>query len=145
MTTRHFALVLGAVYTLVGLLGFLPATLASPPADAPPLRVDQGYGYLLGLFPVNLLHTLVHLGVGIWGLVASRRWTASRTFAASIAVIFGVLTVLGLIPGLDTVFGLVPLHGHDIWLHALTAAVAAYFGFGRPAAVVARDEVRRAA
>jgi hypothetical protein len=26
-------------------------------------------------------------------------------------------------------FGLVPLFSHDIWLHALTALGAAYFGF----------------
>jgi len=31
--------------------------------------------------------------------------------------------------GLRTTFGLVPLYGHDVWLHAVLAAVAAYFGF----------------
>jgi len=30
---------------------------------------------------------------------------------------------------LHTAFGLVPLYGHDIWLHAGLAVVAAYFGF----------------
>jgi hypothetical protein len=146
MTTPQFALVLGIVYAIVGLAGFLPAALTTPPSGAPPVWMDAGYGYLFGLFPVNILHTLVHLAVGVWGIVASRRVGASRTFAASVAVIFGVLTVMGLIPGLNTTFGLIPLFGHDIWLHALTALAAAYFGFGRPAAVgVARDERRRAA
>jgi len=146
MTTPRFALVLGIVYAIVGVAGFLPAALTTPPPGAPPVQVDAGYGYLFGLFPVNILHTLVHLAVGLWGIVASRRVGASRTFAASVAVIFGVLTVMGLIPGLNTTFGLIPLFGHDIWLHALTALAAAYFGFGRPAAVgVARDERRRAA
>jgi hypothetical protein len=37
--------------------------------------------------------------------------------------------VLGLVPGLNTVFGLVPIHGHDVWLHAGTALAAAYFGW----------------
>jgi hypothetical protein len=67
--------------------------------------------------------------VGIWGLLAARTFDAARTFSASIAIIFAVLTVMGLIPVLDTTFGLIPLFGHDIWLHALTAIVAAYFGF----------------
>jgi hypothetical protein len=146
MSSRHFALVLGAIYTVVGILGFVPGVLTAPPAGAPPVRVDQAYGYLFGLFPVNVLHSLVHLGIGIWGLVASRRPSPSRDYARALAVIFGVLTIMGLIPGLRTVGGLIPLFGHDIWLHALTAIVAAYFGFGRSRiADVARDEQRRAA
>jgi hypothetical protein len=40
-----------------------------------------------------------------------------------------VLTVFGLIPGLNTLFGLTPLFGHDVWLHALTAIIAAWFGW----------------
>ena len=146
MRPQQFALILGVIYTLVGIAGFLPGVVQSPPPEAPPVQVDQNYGYLFGLFPVNILHTLVHLGAGVWGLAASRRLAPSRTYARSLAVIFGVLTVMGLIPGLNTVFGLVPLFGHDVWLHALTALAAAYFGFGRPAAVdVARHERRRAA
>jgi hypothetical protein len=30
---------------------------------------------------------------------------------------------------LNNVFGFIPLHGHDVWLHAGTAALAAYFGW----------------
>jgi hypothetical protein len=146
MTSRNFALVAGIVYVLVGILGFVPAVLTSPPADAPPLAVDQGYGYLFGLFPVNLVHTLVHLAVGVWGVVAARRFGTSRTYAQSLAVIFGVLTVMGVIPRLNTVFGLVPLFGHDIWLHAVTAVVAAYFGFSaRERVSEIADRTRRAA
>lgn len=37
--------------------------------------------------------------------------------------------VMGFIPVLNTTFGLIPLYGHDIGLHALIAIVAAYFGF----------------
>lgn len=42
---------------------------------------------------------------------------------------YGALAVMGLIPGLDTLFGLVPIFGHDVWLHAVTAAAAVYFGW----------------
>ena len=47
----------------------------------------------------------------------------------AVAVIYALLAVMGLIPGLNTTFGLVPIYGHDVWLHALLAIVAAYFGF----------------
>ncbi|HEX6212850.1 MAG TPA: DUF4383 domain-containing protein [Methylomirabilota bacterium] len=145
MTSRNFAMVLGVIYIVVGVLGFV-RPLVTVPADAPPLAFDQGYGYLFGLFPVNILHNLVHLAIGVWGVLAARTFPAARTFAASVAIIFGVLTVMGFIPQLNTVFGLIPLFGHDIWLHALTAIAGAYFGFGeRRMADELRDRTRRAA
>ena len=53
---------------------------------------------------------------------------------------------MGLIPVLNTTFGLVPLFGHDVWLHAGTAALAAYFGFSqRTEAVEIRERYQRAA
>ena len=39
---------------------------------------------------------------------------------------------------LHTLFGLTPLFSHDVWLHAGTAVIAAYFGWGP---VDVRDEV----
>jgi hypothetical protein len=46
-----------------------------------------------------------------------------------VAIIYAVLAVSGLIPGLRTTFGLIPLFSHDVWLHVVLAAGAAYFGF----------------
>jgi hypothetical protein len=87
------------------------------------------YGRELGLFPVNLLHTAVHLLFGVWGLLASRSYDAAKSYARITAIIYTVFVVMGLIPGLDTTFGLVPLFSHDVWLHVILAAGAAYFGF----------------
>lgn len=133
MNARHFAVILGIIYTVVGVAGFLPALLTAPEATSPAVNVDALHGRLLGIFPVNILHTIVHLGTGLWGLVAAKSLASSMTFAKALAVIYIVLTVMGLIPGLDTVFGLIPLYGHDVWLHAGTAVIAAYFGFSRSA------------
>src|SRR5690606_3619495 len=70
-------------------------------------------------FPVNILHTLVHLVFGIWGVLAYRDWGKARTYAKAVAVIYAVFAIMGLVPGLETTFGLVPLHGNDVWLHLL--------------------------
>jgi hypothetical protein len=131
MSVRTFAIVFGVIYLAVGILGFVPA-LRSMPAEAPDLTVTAGYGYLLGLFPINVLHNLVHILIGIWGIVAYRTFPSARVYARGLAIIYGVLTVFGLIPGLNTLFGLTPLFGHDIWLHAATAIIAAYFGWKAP-------------
>jgi len=62
-----------------------------------------------------------------------------RFFGRGLAIFYGLLAILGLIPATNTMFGLVPIYGNDVWLHAGTALIAAYFGFvardadGRPA------------
>ncbi|SCZ59257.1 DUF4383 domain-containing protein [Thiohalomonas denitrificans] len=132
MLTRYFALVAGLVYLLVGIIGFFPAALQPPPPGAPELTVDNLYGYLFGIFPVNVLHSLVHLALGIWGVVAYRSFPGARTYARGLAWIYGILAIIGVFPALSTLFGLVPLFGHVIWLHAITALLAAYIGYMTP-------------
>jgi hypothetical protein len=145
MTTRNFVLTIGGLYLLIGLLGFFPALVSAPPPGVASVTSDSAYGYLLGLFPVNALLNLIHLTIGIWGIGAYRNLSKSITFSRGLAITFGVLTVMGLIPALNTTFGLIPLFGHHVWLHAVSAAIAAYFGFGRAAEVVPLDwEARRA-
>jgi hypothetical protein len=129
MKTSTFALIFGIAYLGAGLLGLVPAALMPPPADAPPTQFTLLYGYLLGLFPVNVLHSAVHLAIGAWGLAAWRGNAEPRVYARALAIFYGGLAVLGLMPGMNTLFGLLPIHGHDVWLHAGTAAVAAYFGW----------------
>lgn len=124
---KIFALVFGIVFLLAGIAGFVPGL--SPAHDHPGVTLDAGSRLALGLFPVNGLHNLVHIAFGIWGLAAARGIGAARVYARSVAIIYAVLTVMGLIPGLNVTFGLLPLYGNDIWLHALLAAVAAYFGW----------------
>lgn len=143
MKTRYFALVMGIVFLAVGILGFVPGLVSEPAAEGG-LAVEAGHGALLGLFPVNILHNLVHLAFGVWGVVVWKSFGASRAYARSVAIIYAILAVMGLIPGLSTVFGLVPLYGNDIWLHALIAVVAAYFGYASVSTVEhAGEGVRR--
>jgi hypothetical protein len=109
--------------------GLVPGLLHPPGAGHPDLAVDSMYGDAAGLFPVNILHTGVHLLFGIWGIIAYRSWDAAKTYAKAVAIIYTVFMIMGLVPGLDTTFGMVPLFGNDVWLHLLLAAPAAYFGF----------------
>jgi hypothetical protein len=124
-------LIYGLVFAIVGIAGFFPALLSPHDSVEHSLTIERGAGHLFGLFPVNVLHNLVHLAFGVWGLGAYRNASLAIRYARSVAVVYAILTVMGLIPGLDTVFGLVPVHGNDVWLHALLAAGAAYFGFIR--------------
>ncbi len=128
MSTRTFALLFGIVFLVVGVAGFIPGITVHG-EHMPDIAVDANYGLVLGLFPVNILHNLVHILFGLWGLLSYKSLGAAKGYAKGVAIIYAVLTVAGLVPGLNTMFGLVPLYGNDIWLHALLAAVAAYFGW----------------
>jgi hypothetical protein len=135
-----FALIYGVLFLLVGILGFIPGVTRMH-EGAPELTVEgPGHGYLLGLFHVNVLHNLVHVIFGVWGLAVMRSFSASRIYGQAVAVIYALLGVFGLIPALNTLFGLVPLHGNDVWLHFLLAAIAAVFGFAPVAGETARYE-----
>ena len=135
MRTATFALFIGVAYLAAGILGMVPDALHAPAPEAPPTTFTVLYGNLLGLFPVNVLHSAVHLVIGVLGLAAWQadhvwhRMSSPRTYARALAVLYGALAVLGLIPGLNTLFGLLPLYGHDVWLHLGTAILAAYFGW----------------
>lgn len=129
MLVRYFTLLMGTAFTLAGIGGFLPGISRPASPDMPSLAIDTSYGLLLGLFPVNLVHNLIHLGIGIWGLAAYRSAQASLIFTRSLAVVLAVFTVMGLLPALSTTFGLLPLFGHDIWLHGLEALIAFYLGW----------------
>ena len=131
MNVNRFALILGIVYIAFGILGLISGFLVAPTGEAPDLSVTTLYGYIVGLFVVNILLTVIHLAIGVWGVVVSGNTLQSLMFARSVAIIFAILTIFGLVPGLNTVFGLMPLYGNNIWLHALTAIIAAYFGFFR--------------
>ena len=111
----------GAVYLVVGIIGFIPVVGGADGVTA---------HNLLGLFPVNAVHNVVHMAVGLLGLVAySRGVSASRLFARGIGLIYLVLAVLGAIFNTGNFLGIVPIGGLDIALHAVSALVLLVVGF----------------
>jgi hypothetical protein len=102
--SQTIARVFGALFLLVGLLG-----LATTPLSMEP-------GLLLGLFPVNVLHNLVHLGFGAWGVIAGGSPGRALAYCQIAGGAYLVLVALGLLS--PSGFGLVPIGGHDVWLHA---------------------------
>lgn len=119
MTVQRVAQIFGWVFVLVAVWGFF-ITGGSMEAgmDAPAI---------LGLFPVNVLHNLAHLLLGIWGIVASRSFGSARSYAQIAGILYLVLAVLGFVD--PTGFGLLPLGGGDIGLHAVLGLILAGVGF----------------
>jgi Domain of unknown function (DUF4383) len=122
-TTRHpiqyAAMTVGAVFLLVGILGFIPGITTN---------YDQlgGAGHtsmamLLGLFQVSILHNIVHLLFGVAGLALARTARGAKSFLVWGGVIYAVLWIYGLIIDPTSSANFVPLNTADNWLHLLLA------------------------
>lgn len=132
MASRRFAQIMGGFFMLVGILGFFPGFSSPPHSDAvPDLTMTAWYGSLFGLFPVNGIHNWIHIGVGLAGLYSFRNVSMARHFARGLTWFYAILAVMGVIPSLNMAFGIMPLHGWNVWLHGSTALLASYFGYGR--------------
>lgn len=120
-TVQRVAQIFGIVFLVVALYGFTQTGMGNMESD--PARAPQ----LFGLFAVNVLHNVVHLLFGIWGLVASRTFSGARSYAQIAGVLYLILAVAGFI--VPNGFGLVPVGGNDVWLHLVLGLVLAGVGF----------------
>ncbi len=144
---KKCALALGLIFTLIGIAGFIPDLVSLPTTaleGAAPITADQipatvgpnysaaylrGFGYLFGLFPTNLLHNIAHLAVGLFGLYSATGDRGAFNYNRFFAISYLLLAILGLIPLANTLFGIMPIFGNNVWLNAVTGAIAAYYAF----------------
>lgn len=124
MNTRTFALIFGIVFLAIGALGFVPSMVHDTMGEG-----LKQHGMLLGIFMISPLHNAAHLLFGLWGVAGSRSTGGAVGFFKGVAVIYALLAVLGLIASTADLFGMIPLMGNDVYLHAGLAIVGAYFGF----------------
>jgi uncharacterized membrane protein YuzA (DUF378 family) len=113
--TRHpsqlLALVIGAVYTLVGIAGFLVTGFESFAAET-----DKT---LLG-FEINPLHNIVHLVIGLAGLALWRRLDTARTYGWLLAAGYGLAFIYGLFAAGNSDINFLSLNGADNGLHLVS-------------------------
>lgn len=114
------SLVVGGVFLLVGILGFVPGLTQN--LDAIEFAGHDSGAKLLGLFQVSVLHNVVHLLFGVAGLVAARAAASARAFLIGGGIIYGVLWAYGLVIDKTSDANFVPLNQADDWLHFVLAA-----------------------
>lgn len=100
---RVVAAVFGAIYLLMGIVGFV--------LDTP----------LFGLFEVNWLHNIVHILIGATLLYGSMSYSVAIQATRGVGAVLLLLGILGFVSADG--FGIVPLGGNDIWLHLATGAI----------------------
>jgi 4-hydroxybenzoate polyprenyltransferase len=109
------AMVVAAVFLLVGVLGFVPGVTSD--YDSMEFAGHESGAQLLGIFGVSVLHNLVHVLFGVAGFALARSWEGARAFLLGGGVIYLVLVVYGLLVDRHDEANFVPLDAADNWLH----------------------------
>lgn len=109
---QKFAYAVGAVYLLVGLLGFAVTggvDFASPEGAS-----------LLG-FDVNPLHNIVHLALGAAWLIGARSGgVAARSANMALGAVLLLVGVAGFLIDRESSINILAIDMADNWLHLLT-------------------------
>lgn len=130
-TVQTAAMVVGATFLAVGILGFIPGITTN--YDELAFAGEDSEAELLGLFQVSILHNLVHLAFGIAGLALARTIDGARTYLIGGGVIYLALWLLGVVGGADWI----PANTADHWLHFALGAGMIGIGY-----LTGRERVR---
>lgn len=123
---RLLATVFGAVYLLVGILGFF---------------VTSGVGFFategrnLIIFEVNPLHNVIHLAIGAALLIAGMKSVAAaKSVNITVGAVYLLVGVVGLFI-LDSALNIIALNGADNVLHLASAVLLLGVGLSQDKAV----------
>lgn len=108
------ALVVGAVYLLIGIIGYFMTGFSN--------FFTYESGERLLVFEINGMHNLVHLVIGIAGLLLARTLAGARTYGWVLAIVYGAAFVYGLF-AVNAEWDFLSLNWADNWLHLITALV----------------------
>jgi hypothetical protein len=111
------ALIVGAVFVLVGVLGFIPGITTD--YNTMQFAGHESQAKLLGVFQVSILHNIVHLLFGVAGLLLARTVSGARAYLIGGGVVYLVLWLYGLFIDHGSAANFVPVNTADNWLHVL--------------------------
>ncbi len=132
---RLLGVIFGAVYLLVGILGFFVTGGVDFFANNP----DEA-GLLLGIFAVNPFHNIVHLLIGAALLIGGlSSVSAAKATNTTIGAAYLLVGLIGLFIAGDNPANILALNAADNVLHFASAIVLLAVGLG------AERDVRRAA
>jgi hypothetical protein len=118
-----YALVVGTVLVVAGIIGFFYSSSFGSPGD-----VDAVFGIL----DVNAWHNIVHLVTGALGLLALGY--AARTYALGLGVVYIAVAIWGFIIGShESILGFIPINTEDNVLHLALGVLGLAAGAATPA------------
>ena len=112
---RAAAATVGAVFLLVGILGFVPGITTN--ADDIEFAGHESPAKLLDTFQVSILHNLVHVAFGLAGLALARQARTAAAYLIGGGAIYLVLWLYGLLVERNSDANVVPVNQAADWLH----------------------------
>jgi hypothetical protein len=132
------ATAVGAVFLLVGVLGFVPGITTH--YGSMTFAGHMSTAELLGVFQVSILHDVVHILFGVVGLTLARRTSGAISYLIGGGVVYLVLWIYGLLVGDMSTANFVPVNTADDWLHFVLGLGMIGLGLlGRRAVTVRRS------
>ncbi|PVG82566.1 DUF4383 domain-containing protein [Nocardioides gansuensis] len=111
------ALAVGAVFALVGVLGFVPG-ITTNYGDLELAGHESG-AQLLGVFDVSILHNVVHLLFGAAAFALARTWEGARAYLVGGGGLYLLLALYGALIDRNTAANFLPVDIADNWLHVV--------------------------
>jgi hypothetical protein len=109
------ALIVGIVFLLVGIAGFVPGLTHS--AEHLHGAGADSEALLLGIFQVSVLHNIVHLAFAIVGIAVAVNARASRLYLILGGLMYLIVWLYGLIAVGNAQLNFLPVNNADNWLH----------------------------
>ena len=119
---QSLAALVGLVFLLVGILGFIPGITAHY-SDLAFAGHDSG-AKLLGIFQTSVLHNIIHIAFGV-GILMAKTPEGARTYLIGGGVAYLAVWLIGVIGGLDWL----PVNAADNWLHIVLGVGMIALGF----------------
>jgi hypothetical protein len=108
MAVRRFAALVGILFLMLGLLGFI-------------------FKHLFGIFHLDTTQNVIHLIFGLLGLLAAFDEDFAYRFSQVLGIVYMVLAVFGVLA--KDVFGLMHAGVAENVLHFVVGAIALFFGY----------------
>jgi uncharacterized membrane protein YiaA len=115
MAVQGAAVIVAAVFLIVGVLGFLPGVTSR--YDQLQLIGHHSGAMLFGVFAVSGLHNAVHMAFGVAGLAMARTYALARAYFLLGGLLYLGLWVYGLLIDHGSSANFVPVNNADNWLH----------------------------
>ena len=110
---QTLALVIGIVYLLVGILGFFVTGFDN--------FTEHDHSQTLLGFAINPLHNIVHVIIGLAGILLWRTRNGARLYGWLLGIGYGATAVYGFLVVNNPDANILNINQADNWLHVLSA------------------------
>jgi len=123
---RLYCTLVGGVLVIAGIIGFFYTAGFDTGVSGVAGDTDEVFGILA----VNGWHNVVHILLGLLGLMAAGY--AAREYALGVGLLYIILAIWGFADGDDIILGLVPLNNEDNFLHLILGLTGVAAGAATP-------------